>query len=94
MAYDDSSVENVAHTKWRQRGADRLKQQYERGASKIGFVLSIVEALVQALLSPEDEADWWTLADLFPVVMDEAHLMAAARYVALNPVRAATLGST
>jgi hypothetical protein len=60
------SSENVAHTKWQQRGADRLKQQYERGPSKISYVLSVVQGLVQALLSPENEADWWTLADLFP----------------------------
>ena len=60
------SSENVAHTKWRQRGADRLNQQYVRGPAKIGYVLGIVPGIVQALLSPEDEADWWTLADLFP----------------------------
>jgi hypothetical protein len=58
--------ENVAHTKWRQKGADKLTQQYIRGPSKIGFVLGTVPSLVQALLSPEEEADWWTLADLFP----------------------------
>ncbi len=60
------SSENVAHTKWRQRGADRLSQQYLRGPAKVGYVLGIVPGIVQALLSPEDEADWWTLADLFP----------------------------
>lgn len=60
------SSENVAHTKWRQRGADRLSQQYTRGAAKVGYVLGVVPGLVQALLSPEEEADWWTLADLFP----------------------------
>ena len=60
------SSENVAHTKWLQRGADRLTQEYVRGPAKVKYVLGIVPALVQALLSPDDEGDWWTLADLFP----------------------------
>jgi hypothetical protein len=60
------SSENVAHTQWRQKNAAKLKQQYERGPSKIGYVLGIVPGLVQALLSPGEEADWWTLADFFP----------------------------
>ena len=58
--------ENVSHTKWRQRGALRLKNQFERGSAKVGYVLGLASGVVQALLSPEDEADWWTLADLFP----------------------------
>lgn len=62
--------ENVAHTKWRQKGADRLSQAYERGPSKVGFVLGITPELVQSLLAPEDVADWWTLADIFPVPME------------------------
>lgn len=60
------SSENVAHTEWRQRSAAKLTQKYVRGPSKVGYVLGIVPGLIQALLSPEDEADWWTLADLFP----------------------------
>jgi hypothetical protein len=60
------SSENVAHTKWRQRGADRLGQQYIRGPMKVRYVLGVVPGLVQCLLSPEDQVDWWTLADLFP----------------------------
>jgi hypothetical protein len=60
------SSENVAHTRWRQKGAARLAQDYLRGPSKVGYVLGVVASAVQALLSPEDVADWWTLADLFP----------------------------
>jgi hypothetical protein len=60
------SSENVAHTAWRQRGAAKLTQQYIRGQAKVKYVLGIIPGVVQALLSPDDEADWWTLADLFP----------------------------
>lgn len=58
--------ENVAHTKWRQRGALRLKNQFERGSSKVGYILGLASGVVQALLSPDEKADWWTLADMFP----------------------------
>jgi hypothetical protein len=68
------SSENVAHTKWRQRGAALLSQQYDRGSYKVGYVLGLVDGIVHALLSPEDSSDWWTLSDLFPAPADPSPL--------------------
>ncbi|MCB9385953.1 MAG: hypothetical protein H6509_15190 [Bryobacterales bacterium] len=58
--------ENVSHTEWRRRGVERLTSQYDRGTKKVAFVLELVPGIVQALLSPSEKADTWTLSDFFP----------------------------
>lgn len=73
--------ENVAHTSWRQRtpSRSRLSLDFERGPSKVKYVLGIVPSLVQILMSPEDSADAYTLADLFPRPADSDSQVRADR---------------
>jgi hypothetical protein len=58
--------ENVSHTRWRRNDVPRLTQEYIRGTKKVSYVLDIVRALAGVLLTPEDEADYFTLAALLP----------------------------
>ncbi len=58
--------ENVSHTRWSQRDVPRLTEEYDRGTKKVAYVLDVVRRLADMLLTPEDEADFFTLATLLP----------------------------